>query len=267
MVGSRTSISIGLMMVLGAMHPAAAIASTAGQIATSSVVIISTQEDQGSGFFVRSNEVLTANHVVASSRTVLVQFGGERSTATVIKRDPLRDLALLRTNLPGIPVSIGKADLGATIYAIGAPEGYLSISSGIVSAFTLVNGAEGIQTDAPINPGNSGGPLVDAEGKVVGIVEQKISSQEGVGFAVGVGAIQIFLSTTSAQPKLRGKFVGQLSNSQGGHTGMFAGITFGAIGTLFVTTLIFYLRRVRLSRNLIKNRITRDKLIITSKEI
>ena len=171
----------------------------------------------GSGFVLDGNgQVVTNAHVVTSgegdsirrARQVYVEFAdGNTVEATIRGADPNADVALLKIDPQGItlrPMPLGSSagvEVGEPVAAIGSPFGERqSLSVGVVSAvdrsidsltsFTI-SGA--IQTDAAINPGNSGGPLVDADGRVVGINQQiKTTSGggEGVGFAVPIDAVK-----------------------------------------------------------------------------
>jgi S1-C subfamily serine protease len=167
----------------------------------------------GSGFVLNGDgEIATNAHVVTTgnvpdlreARTVFVEFAdGNQVEADVKGYDPESDVALLEVDPKGLtlrPLPLGsseKVKVGTPVAAIGSPfSERQSLSVGVVSAvdrsisgLTAFQIAGAIQTDAAINPGNSGGPLVDPEGKVIGINQQiKTNSGggEGVGFAVPV---------------------------------------------------------------------------------
>ncbi|WP_217924632.1 S1C family serine protease [Miltoncostaea oceani] len=175
----------------------------AGSIAFIESVGADGQAGSGSGFVVEGDRILTNEHVVSDARSVMVSFPSDREprVATVVGVDVSADLALLKVNQGTLPpaLSLGSAtDLspGQPILVIGAPFGLeLSASTGIVSALNrqivapdglLISNT--IQTDAAVNPGNSGGPLLDAEGRVVGVATQIAdagnSANVGVAFAV-----------------------------------------------------------------------------------
>ncbi len=138
--------------------------------------------------------VATAYHCVAGGLPVRVSFrDGEDRPGRVIARDPAHDLAILTVDLPAgvpwLPLREDDPAIGDTVFALGHPFGAVaggklsqllqwSASRGMVSAV----GHWLIQTDAAMNPGNSGGPLVDDQGRVVGIVSRKLKA-EGLGFA------------------------------------------------------------------------------------
>src|SRR5262249_53467049 len=150
-----------------------------------------TQAGEGSGFVISSDGlIVTNNHVVslaAQGGDITAVFqDGRKSTATIVGRDPNSDVAVVKAaNVTGLAVSdLGRSDdlkVGQALVAVGSPfELSGTVTSGIVSSLhrpTRAGGDRGdqatvmdaIQTDAAINPGNSGGPLVDLQGRVVGI--------------------------------------------------------------------------------------------------
>jgi S1-C subfamily serine protease len=171
----------------------------------------------GSGFVLNGEgEIATNAHVVTSgqgdamrrAREVYVEFAdGNTVEAEVVGADPNADIALLRIDPEGLslrPLPLGEStgvEVGEPVAAIGSPFGeQQSLSIGVVSAIDRsiqsltnfsISGA--IQTDAAINPGNSGGPLVDGEGRVIGVNQQIKSTSgggEGVGFAVPINAVK-----------------------------------------------------------------------------
>ena len=172
---------------------------------------------QGSGFVLDGDGYVATNaHVVTTdsedgtseAEQVFVEFlDGNRVRAEVVGHDPNADVALLKVDPDGLsltPLRLGESSsiaVGEPVAAIGSPFGERqSLSIGVVSALdrtiqslTQFEIGDAIQTDAAINPGNSGGPLLDAEGRVIGINAQ-IKSQsgggEGVGFAIPVDAVR-----------------------------------------------------------------------------
>ena len=156
----------------------------------------------GTGFVVSPDgEVLTNAHVVAGTGTVEVTLPGETDArlADLVATDPRADIALIRIRgARGLATAeLGRSSrlrVGQPVVAIGnalALPGGPSVTTGIVSALERTVEGDGqilenmIQTDAAINPGNSGGPLVDADGRVVGINTAVIRGlAEGIGFAI-----------------------------------------------------------------------------------
>jgi putative serine protease PepD len=165
-----------------------------------SVVQVRTRQGSGSGVVMDDQgHVLTNHHVVAGSSTVsLLLSTGRRVNADVIGSNRDNDIAVLRARSGDLPAArLGlSADLriGQSVIAIGSPLGLTgTVTSGVVSALDRRGTAESmIQTDASINPGNSGGPLVDLEGRVVGIntsiatLGGRGSGNIGIGFAVPI---------------------------------------------------------------------------------
>ncbi|HYE15043.1 MAG TPA: trypsin-like peptidase domain-containing protein [Pyrinomonadaceae bacterium] len=156
----------------------------------------------GSGSVIdEQGHILTNFHVIEQADTVTVSFGGEKAyPARIIGRDPDTDLAVIKVdNAPRETlkvVPLGDSDrlvVGQKVLAIGNPFGLdRTLTTGVISGLQrpiearngrVIEGA--IQTDASINPGNSGGPLLDSQGRMIGINSQ-ILSPSGVG-SVGVG--------------------------------------------------------------------------------
>jgi S1-C subfamily serine protease len=162
----------------------------------------------GTGFVVdESGHIVTNDHVAAGGRVVTVQAGPRtrRVRARIVGRDPSTDLALLRVD-PGDapdldPLPLGNSDevrVGDTAIAVGNPFGLQrSLTVGVVSAVDRsIDAPDGfpiegaVQTDAAINPGNSGGPLLDREGRVIGVLAQSESGSSGISYAVPVDTLR-----------------------------------------------------------------------------
>lgn len=153
----------------------------------------------GSGIIIEADGVIITNaHVVGNARTVQVSLAdGRQLPGRVLGGDASVDVAVVRVQGGNLPVApIGDSDrleVGQTAIAIGNPLGLdRSVTSGIVSAINRDPrgvGLDGlIQTDAAISPGNSGGPLLDSQGRVIGIntVVLRAPGSEGLGFAVPI---------------------------------------------------------------------------------
>lgn len=155
----------------------------------------------GSGFvYDDRGHILTNNHVVSGAGKITVTFhDGIEASATVVGTDPKTDVAVIKvdnTSYRPLPKGVsGKLRVGELVMAVGSPFGLSqSVTMGIVSATDRnelgINGEREsyesfIQTDAPINPGNSGGPLVDMEGRVVGINSAIMTGGHGMGLGGG----------------------------------------------------------------------------------
>ena len=152
----------------------------------------------GSGFIIdRDGFIVTNNHVIENADKIKVKLkDGKEYNAEIIGRDPSTDLALIKVpsgnNLPVI--AFGDSNdlkVGQWVVAIGSPFGLeQTVTAGILSAKGRVIGSgpydNFLQTDASINPGNSGGPLIDMQGKVIGINTAIIASGQGIGFAIPI---------------------------------------------------------------------------------
>ena len=151
----------------------------------------------GSGFVVAPGLVVTNAHVVVGASDVLVRPIGDAVPArvTVIEQfDEVVDLAVLRVDdlaLPPLTIaSDAVASVGDTVFAVGSPLGLEgTFSQGIVSGYRTVSGASLIQITAPISPGSSGGPVLDTEGRVVGVAVGTYSSGQNLNFAVPVATL------------------------------------------------------------------------------
>ena len=200
----------------GANRPVSDETSTARQVydgATQSIAYISVAGQQGqgagSGFVVSEDGLIITNaHVVSGAMQIGVKLGtdGDTKPAQLVAADVSNDLALIKVDASGLtPLSLGgEANVGDATFAIGSPFGLdQTLTTGIVSALNrqiqAPNGATisgVIQTDAAINPGNSGGPLLDGEGRVIGVNSQIASAgggNVGIGFAVPAATVQQFL--------------------------------------------------------------------------
>jgi len=153
----------------------------------------------GSGFIISSDGyILTNNHMVEGAEKVIVELaGGRKFTAEIIGTDPDSDIAVIKIDADNLPyLELADSDtleVGEWVLAIGNPLGFShTVTAGIVSAkgrsVGLANIENFIQTDAAINRGNSGGPLLNLEGKVVGMntAIYGATGNIGIGFAIPV---------------------------------------------------------------------------------
>jgi serine protease Do len=160
----------------------------------------------GSGvIFDRRGYIVTNHHVIDGARDITVSLtDGRMFRATVIGSDPTEDLAVVKIDGQHFQVAAlgqsARLALGETVVAIGTPlgiDGGPTVTVGVVSGLGRSMEEPGlpilqnlIQTDAAINPGNSGGPLIDLDGRVVGINTALIPSAHGIGFAIPADAIK-----------------------------------------------------------------------------
>jgi S1-C subfamily serine protease len=150
----------------------------------------------GAGVIVdRDGVVLTNLHVVSNAHSITITpFGGAPISAKVLDTDADLDLALLSANLTSplsVAAELGSAaalGVGDEVLAVGSPRKmFFSVSRGMVSyPNRLLEGVEYVQTDLPINEGNSGGPLIDRQGRVVGIVSFILRDSQGLSFALPI---------------------------------------------------------------------------------
>lgn len=171
---------------------------TPGKVARAlpSVVTIDAEDGHGSGCIISEDGwIVTNHHVIAdTSLTYEVYFeDGSQRTARIERWEPLFDLALLKVDTTGlVPFAIDLSEgipVGDEVYAIGTPfdvELGATLTKGIISGRRKDGNRTLIQSDVSISPGNSGGALVDAQGTLIGIVNQKIFGMgvEGIGFAI-----------------------------------------------------------------------------------
>jgi S1-C subfamily serine protease len=184
----------------------------------------------GSGFIVDHNgTILTNAHVVEGSSDVTVRLAdnGPQIKASVKGRDASSDLAVLKVNPDDLnsvnPVPLGNsnsAQVGDPVVAIGNPFGFArTVTTGIVSAkarqITAPNGfpiRNVLQTDASINPGNSGGPLMDANGRVIGINSQIATGggqgSVGIAFAIPINTAKQLLPQLEKGGQIQRAYLG-----------------------------------------------------------
>ena len=164
----------------------------------------------GTGIIVTDNGYILSNeHVTGSkySKCYVTLENGKNYNGTVVWSDSSIDLSIVKIDANNLKyVQFADSDnikIGETVYAIGNPIGFefrRTVTSGIISAKNRTIKLEEensqsymtdlIQTDATINPGNSGGPLIYPNGQVIGINTVKISSAEGIGFAIPINIVK-----------------------------------------------------------------------------
>ena len=183
----------------------------------------------GSGFLISNDGyILTSSHVVADTEAdyAVISEPKKKYQAKIIARDPINDIAVLKINAENLPyLDLGdsdKIDLGEEVVAVGNAFGEFhdTVSAGIISgmsrAITAFGGLNSqtaqlrglIQTDAAINPGNSGGPLVNMEGKVIGINTAVVMGAQNIGFAIPINYAKKDLEEIKKYGKIRRPFLG-----------------------------------------------------------
>ncbi|MDR2178960.1 MAG: Do family serine endopeptidase [Synergistaceae bacterium] len=177
---------------------------------------------RGSGFIVtKEGQILTNNHVVEGADKITVTLSdGKTYEAQVLGKDPTFDLAVIKID-PESDLTIlelGDSDsieVGEWVVAIGNPYGFEhTVTVGVISAKNRSIHAQGInfdgflQTDAAINPGNSGGPLIDMDGKVIGINTAIVPYAQGLGFAIPVDMAKQIMNDLIAYGKVKRGWLG-----------------------------------------------------------
>ena len=183
----------------------------------------------GSGFIVSpEGYILTSAHVVgdAEAEYTIVVEPTKKYPAKIVSRDPISDIAVLKIEAEHLPyLELGDSDkieLGEEVVAVGNALGEIhdTVSAGIVSgmsrSITAFSGLTArsaqlrglIQTDAAINPGNSGGPLVNIEGKVIGINTAVVMGAQNIGFAIPINYAKKDLEEVRKYGKIKRPFLG-----------------------------------------------------------
>src|SRR5256885_4934264 len=169
----------------------------------------------GSGVIVdRSGYILTNNHVIENAQDITVRLSDSRKlTATLVGRDPKTDLAVLKVDASGpLPAAeVGDSErlrVGQWVIAIGNPFALdRTVTVGIVSATArnrvgVTTYENFIQTDASINPGNSGGPLLNLDGKIIGINTAIVASGQGIGFSIPINEAKAVMGQLIARGRV-----------------------------------------------------------------
>lgn len=188
------------------------------------------QVSSGTGFFISKEGLLVTNkHVVEDKEAQysIVMNDGSKLDAEVLVRDSLKDIAILKIKSDKNNfnfISLGNSDeikVGQTVIAIGNALGEFqnTVSKGVISGLNRTIIAQGslsgseelreiIQTDAAINPGNSGGPLLDLNGKAIGINTAVASGAENIGFALPINIVKKDLESVQKFGKIVYPFLG-----------------------------------------------------------
>lgn len=158
------------------------------------VVTLETAAGSGSGFFIdKTGHLLTNAHVVRGAKYARIKLqNGDKAVAEVVKVNEQADVALLKTALTdtdALAIRSGAAvEVGSDVYAIGSPLGVLnnSMTRGVLSADRVLQGRRVLQSDAAVTFGSSGGPLLDGDGRVIGITRGGVESGKGFNFFIPI---------------------------------------------------------------------------------
>ena len=185
-----------------------------------------TSQSLGSGFVWSADGIIvTNNHVIEGASKITINFNdGRQMDARLIGVDPDSDLAVLRVsanNLTAAPIGTSSDLLiGETVVAVGNPFGLSgSVTTGVVSATgrSVPSKEQGrtftdfIQTDASINPGNSGGPLLNIDGRVIGINTAIYAQAQGIGFAIPVDRAKKVIQDLLRYGQVRSAWIGAVT--------------------------------------------------------
>lgn len=182
----------------------------------------------GSGFLVSSNGYIVTNkHVVDDKTAEYTVFlnDGRKKTATVVARDPVLDIAVIKIDGTGYPfLDLGTSSslsLGQSVIAIGNALGQFknTVSVGVISGLSRsITAGDGmgkseqldniIQTDAAINPGNSGGPLLNLRGQVIGVNVAVAQGSQSIGFALPIDSVKGVIDSVKATGKIVRPYIG-----------------------------------------------------------
>lgn len=182
----------------------------------------------GSGVIISENGyIITNKHVAGNkySNCYVTLESGKVYTGNVVWEDSDLDLAIVKINAKGLNyMNLGNSEnvkVGQPVYAIGNPIGYefqRTVTSGIISGINRTIKIEEkntatymenlIQTDATINPGNSGGPLINTSGEMIGINSVKITSAEGIGFAIPIDIVKPIIEKFISEDKFNEAYIG-----------------------------------------------------------
>ncbi|NDD27036.1 MAG: PDZ domain-containing protein [Proteobacteria bacterium] len=202
---------------------------------------------QGSGVIVSSDgTILTNHHVVQGASQIEVTLpepDGRRLQARLKGADPLSDVAILKVDADKLPAArLGDSDstpIGAFVLAVGNPFGFQhTVTVGVLSGREREIPEPGkefrnlLQTDAAINPGNSGGPLVDIDGRVIGINTVIITRGQGLGFAIPINTARDVMQQLLANGRVIRSYIGIIMMPVTPRLARDAGLPNGARGAV-----------------------------------
>jgi regulator of sirC expression with transglutaminase-like and TPR domain len=193
-----------------------------------SIVVISQggreggQQGLGTGFVIDKSGLIATNlHVIGEARPIAVQTadGKPLTVKAVHASDRALDLAVIQveaTDLPALELgNVEELDQGEPVVVMGNPQGLKhSVVSGVLSGRREIDGRNMLQLAIPVEPGNSGGPVLDMQGRVLGIVTMKSLVTENLGFAVSVSDLKPLLEKPNPVPLDRWLTIGAIDRGQ-----------------------------------------------------
>ncbi len=242
----KMSISVRLILWAFLFCPLIVSGQTARRVAETTFpsVVLLVMEDSngqtvslGSGFFVSSNVVATNLHVIESATRGYAKLVGQRTKfdiVGIVGIDSSRDLALLMlegAKAPFLSVSAnGTVAVGDDVYVVGNPQGLEgTLSQGIISSLRRIGNDTLMQITAPISPGSSGGPVLNSEGKVIGVAVATLKGGQNLNFAIPSSYLSPLISNMRLPQRLSTGSAtsgrSSLSNDLGGK--LSAGVTGG----------------------------------------
>src|SRR5262249_9251697 len=180
------------------------------------------QQGLGTGFIVGADGLIATNlHVIGEARPVSVRLadGKKYEVTAVHASDRSLDLALLKIDAKGLtPLELADSDKvknGQAVLTLGNPHGLEhSVTSGVVSGKREIDGLKMSQIALPIEQGNSGGPLLDMQGRVVGVITLKSLVTANLGFAVPANLLKPLLKKPNPVPMSRWLTIGALDAAE-----------------------------------------------------
>jgi regulator of sirC expression with transglutaminase-like and TPR domain len=181
------------------------------------------QKGLGTGFVIAEDGLIATNlHVIGEARPIIVQLadGSKHEATEVHASDRKLDLAIVRIKTPNklTPLPLGdsgKLKQGQPIIALGHPQGLeYSIVSGVLSSERVLDGIPMLQLAIPIEQGNSGGPVLDVQGRVLGIVTMKSLVTANLGFALPVNSLKQILDRPNPVAMEQWLTIGALDKSE-----------------------------------------------------
>ena len=219
---NKSSLSFGFFVFFLCVGMTLANAQTPQQIAQkvfASTVLLVMEDTNGqplglgSGFFVKPNQIATNLHVVEGTARGYAKLVGQktkRDIEGITAIDAKRDLVILKVSALGVPaVSLGDSDtvlVGETVYAVGNPHGLEgTFSQGIISSVRTVGVDKVLQLTAPISPGSSGGPVLNGQGKVIGVSVATYHGGQNLNFAIPSNYLVALAVQVAFQSRFQGR--------------------------------------------------------------